>query len=132
MSDLRGHSMYIATRRARLEAREAGFLVDNKTKEYSPIDVPLYFLENETLWEHYELKSMRYHNSLGRLDGEQFIWNQNISPNFFERRGNFNNITLFGMTDTETTYNQLPADWEKTENLSKEISETHEVKADIQ
>ena len=27
MSDLRGHSMYIATRRARLEAREAGFLV---------------------------------------------------------------------------------------------------------
>ena len=26
-SDLRGHSMYIATRRARLEAREAGFLV---------------------------------------------------------------------------------------------------------
>ena len=29
MSDLRGHSMYIATRRARLEAREAGFLVLN-------------------------------------------------------------------------------------------------------
>ena len=27
-SDLRGHSMYIATRRARLEAREAGFLVN--------------------------------------------------------------------------------------------------------
>ena len=26
-SDLRGHSMYIATRHARLEAREAGFLV---------------------------------------------------------------------------------------------------------
>ena len=26
-SDLRGHSMYIATRRARLEARGAGFLV---------------------------------------------------------------------------------------------------------
>ena len=107
-------------------------IIDNKTKEYSPIDVPLYFLENEILWEHYELKSMRYHNSLGRLDGEQFIWNQNISPNFFERRGNFYNITLFGMTDTETTYNQLPADWEKTENPSKEISETHEVKADVQ
>ena len=27
MSDLQGHSMYIATRRARLEARGAGFLV---------------------------------------------------------------------------------------------------------
>ena len=29
-SDLRGHSMYIATRRARLEARGAGFLVNYK------------------------------------------------------------------------------------------------------
>ena len=110
---------------------KAWIIIDNQPKKYSPIDVPLYFLENEILWEHYELKSMKFHNSLGRLDGEQFIWNQNISPNFFERRGNFNNITLFGMTDTEMTYNQLPADWEKTENPSKEISETYEVKANI-
>ena len=34
MSDLRGHSMYIATRRARLEAREAGFLVQNNLENY--------------------------------------------------------------------------------------------------
>ena len=33
-SDLRGHSMYIATRHAHLEAREAGFLVLNIDKEY--------------------------------------------------------------------------------------------------
>ena len=107
-------------------------IVDNQAKKYSPIDVPLYFLENEMLWEHYEFKSLRLHNSLGRLDGEQFIWNQDISPNFFERRGNFNNITLFGMVDAETTFNQLPPDLEKTENPSKEISETYEVKANIQ
>ena len=107
-------------------------IIDNKTKEYYPIDVPLYFLENEMLWEHYELKSMKFHNSIGRLDSEQFIWNQNVAQNFFERRGNFNNITLFGMTDTESTYNQLPKDLEKTENPSKIISETYEVKANIQ
>ena len=107
-------------------------IIDKPPKKYSPIDVPLYFLENEILWEHYELKSMRFHNSLGRLDGEQFVWNQNISPNFFERRGNFYNITLFGMTDTETTYNQLPADRGKTKNPSKEIFETYEVKANMQ
>ena len=83
------------------------------------------------LWEHYELKSMRFHNSLGRLDGEQFIWNQNVAQNFFERRGNFNNITLFGMTETELTFNQLPKDLEKTEKPSKEVSETYEVKANI-
>jgi hypothetical protein len=107
-------------------------IIDNQPKKYSPIDVPLYFLENEMLWEHYELKSMKFHNSLGRLNGEQFIWNQNVAQNFFERRGNFNNITLFGMTDTELTYNQLPKDLEKTENQSKIISETYEVKANIQ
>ena len=107
-------------------------IVDNQPKKYSPIDVPLYFLENKMLWEHYQLKSLRLHNSLGRLDDEQFIWNQKISPNFFERRGNFNNITLFGMTDADTTFNQLPTDLEKTETPSKEISETYEVKVKIQ
>ena len=107
-------------------------IIDKKQEKYSPIDVPLYFLENEMLWEHYRLKSMRKRKYLGRLSGEQFIWNQNISQNFFERRGNFNNITLFGMTDTELTYNQLPKDLEKTENSSKIISETYEVKANIQ
>ena len=104
-------------------------IINNQPKKYSPIDVPLYFLENEMLWEHYELKSLRLHNSLGRLDAEQFIWNQNIYPNFFERRGNFNDITLFGITDAETTFNQLPKDLEKTEKPSKELSETYEVKA---
>ena len=103
-------------------------IIDNQPKKYSPIDVPLYFLENEMLWEHYELKSMKFHNSLGRFEGEQFVWNQNVAQNFFERRGNFNNITIFGMTDTESTYNQLPKDLEKTENPSKIISETFEVK----
>ena len=107
-------------------------IIDKPPKKYSPIDIPLYFLENEILWEHYELKSMRFLNSLGMLDGEKFIWNQNISSNFFKRRGDFNNITLFGMTDAETTFNQLPKDFEKTANPSKEISETYEVIANIQ
>ena len=106
-------------------------IIDNQPKKYSPIDIPLYFLENKVLCEYYELKSVRYHNSLGRLDGEQFIWNQNISPNFFERRGNFDNITLFGVTDMEMTYNQLPTNWGKPENPSNEIPETYEVKANI-
>ena len=107
-------------------------IIGKQPENYFPINVPLYFLKNEMLWEHYELKSMKFHNSLGRLDGEQFIWNQNVAQNFFERRGNFNNITLFGMTDTELTYTQLPKDLEKTENQSKIISETYEVKANIQ
>ena len=96
---------------------------------YFPIDVPLYFLENKMLWEHYELKSMRTTNYLGRFIVEEFIWNQNLSQNIFERRGNFNNITLFGMTETQLTFNQLPTDLEKIEQPSKVIPETYEVKA---
>ena len=37
MRDLRGHSMYIATRRARLEAREAGFLVLENAISHAPL-----------------------------------------------------------------------------------------------
>ena len=36
------------------------------------------------------------------------------------------------MTDAETTFNQLPTDFEKTANPSKEITETYEVIANIQ
>ena len=97
---------------------------------YFPIDVPIYFLENKELSEHYELKSMRKSNSLGRFNGDEFIWNQNLSQNIFERRGNFNNITLFGMTETQLTFNQLPTDLEKIEQASQLIPETYEVKAD--
>ena len=97
---------------------------------YFPIDVPIYFLENKKLLEHYELKSMRKSNSLGTFNGDEFIWNQNLSQNIFERRGNFNNVTLFGMTETQLTFNQLLTDLEKIEQASKLIPETYEVKAD--
>ena len=72
---------------------------------------------------------MRKSNSLGRFNGDEFIWNQNLSQNIFERRGNVNNITLFGMTETQLTFNQLPTDLKKIEQPSKVIPETYEVKA---
>ena len=106
-------------------------IVDKQPENYSPIDVPLYFLKNEMLWEHYELKYMRKSNYLGRFNGDELIWNQNLSQNIFERRGNFNNITLFGMTEPQLTFNQLPTDFEKIEKASKLIPETYEVKADM-
>ena len=102
---------------------------DKNSANYFPIDVPIYFLENKMLMEHYELKSMRTSNYLGRFIGKEFMWNQTLSQNIFERRGNFNNITLFGMTETQLTFNQLPTDLEKIEQPSKVIPETYEVKA---
>ena len=44
---------------------------ENFLANYFPIDVPLYFLENKMLWEHYEFQFMRLHSSLKRLDDEQ-------------------------------------------------------------
>ena len=72
---------------------------------------------------------MRKSNSLGTFNGDEFIWNQNLSQNIFERRGNFNNVTLFGMTEKQLTFHQLPTDLEKIEQASKLIPETYEVKA---
>ena len=106
-------------------------IIDKQPEDYSSIDVPLYFLKNEMLWEHYELKYMRKSNYLGRFNGETFIWNQNISQHFFERRGNFNNITLFGMTESELTFNQLPTDLKKIRKPSKEMSDSYEVKTKV-
>ena len=106
-------------------------IIDKKPEKFSPIDVPLYFLTNEMIWEHYELKYMRKSNYLGRFNGETFIWNQNISRHLFERRGNFNNITLFGMTESELTFNQLPTDLKKFGKLSKEMSDSYEVKPKV-
>ena len=47
--------------------------IDKQPENYSPINVPLYFLKNEMLWEHYELKYMRKSNYLGRFNGKTFI-----------------------------------------------------------
>ena len=106
-------------------------IINNQRRKYFPIDVPLYFLENKMLWEHYELKYMRKSNYLGRFNGKTFTWNQNISQHFFERRGNFNNITLFGMTESELTFNQLPTDLKEIEKPSKEMSDSYEVKTNV-
>ena len=103
-------------------------IVTKNLKKYSRIDEPLYFLANETLLEHYELKSMTKTNALGTLLGKEFEWNKDYSKDFFERRANFEGITLLGMTDTEMNFNQLPKGFENIAMDSIKVPNTKEVR----
>ena len=70
---------------------------------YSRIDEPLYQLDEGNLWEYYRFKSITKSVRLATLIKNEFQWNTNKSKNLFERRGNFENITLFGMSGLWTT-----------------------------
>ena len=100
----------------------------NQSQKYSRIDEPLYELENGALWEHFEFKSIRKSRELAKLYGNELKWAPNVPKNFFERRGNFENITLLAMTEAELSYNELPKDLKEVANVSELIPNTYEVK----
>ena len=97
-------------------------------RKYAPIDKPLYTLINGALWEHFELKTMQKTNRLGRLYGKEFKWKENMPQNFYERRGNFENVTLIAMTTKEMSYVTLLKDWKSPVNKSQVVSDSYEVK----
>ena len=95
--------------------------------KYSRIDEPLYHLDEGNLWEYYRFKSITKSVQLATLFNNEFQWNTNKSKNLFERRGNFENITLFGMSGIWTTYNSLPNTFIKEDHISRTIPDTYEV-----
>ena len=99
-----------------------------QTQKYSRIDEPLYELDNGTLWEHYKFKSIQKSTKLATLQGNYLKWLENIPKNLYERRGNLENITLFAMTEYETSYNILPSNLKEVANVSEEVSNSYEVK----
>ena len=94
---------------------------------YSRIDKPLYFLENTTLWEQFGFKSFKKRNRLGSILQNKFIWDINKEKNLLERRGNFENLTLIGMTEPWATASVLPTDWKNTAKVSSAVKDTYEV-----
>ena len=102
-------------------------IVTRKLNRYSRIDEPLYFVANETLLERYEFKSINKTNVLGTLIGKKFEWNKNYPEDFFERRANFEGITLLGMTENELNFNQLQKGFEHSVKDSIKVPNTYEV-----
>ena len=104
-------------------------MIVGKTQiQYSRIDEPLYFLDNVTLLEQYELKSIRKTNVLATIDNNEFKWNFSKARNFFKRRGNFEDITLFAVTDAYSMYNQLPKNFKEIAPISNVVPNTYEVR----
>ena len=104
------------------------WVIVGKTQiKYSRIDEPLYFLDNVTLLEQYELKSIRKTNVLATIDNNEFKWDVNKARNIFDRRGNFENLTLFAVTDAYSMYNQLPKNFKEIAPISNVVPNTYEV-----
>ena len=95
---------------------------------YSRIDKPLYFLENTTLWEQFQFKSFKKRNRLGSILRNKFIWDINKKKKLLERRGNFENLTLIGMTDPWSNTIVLPKEWRKNAKVSIIVKDTYEVR----
>ena len=96
-------------------------------KMYSRIDKPLYVLSNGTLWEHFKFNTLQRSNSLGKSYDREFKWNRNMSTYLLKRRGNFENLTLIGMTAPEMSYNQLPKNWKSIANIFDIVPNSYEV-----
>ena len=104
-------------------------LVGKKLEKYSQIDQLIFFLENKTLWERYEFKSMKKANILAiQQDDGEFKWNQKYSENFLERRGNFENTKLIAMTESWLDLTQLPRNLDEIANISKKVPDSYEVR----
>ena len=109
-------------------------IIKRKLKKYCRIDEPIYILDRDTLYEHYELKSLKVSNIVARKYGKVFKWNKNMHKNLYERRGNFRNITLIGVVDAYIQYNKLPIDLDEKANKSNILPNSYEVRGfgDIQ
>ena len=103
-------------------------IVGKQTQKYSRIDEPLYVLDNGTLWEHFKFKSLIKSRELAKINGNELKWASNVPKNFFQRRGNLENMTLIAMTETEKMYNELPNNLEEVATVSEIVPNSYEVK----
>ena len=85
-------------------------------------------MNNETLWEHFEFKTIKRSVKLATFNGKEMKWLSDVSTNLYERRGDFENITLLAMTEAELAYIELPKNLASIANISKVIPDTYEVR----
>ena len=110
-----------------INIRKPWLIVGTKLEKYSQINEPVYVLDNEILWERFQFKTFMQENTLGVIQGKEFKWNNNTARNFLERRGNFKNLTLRGMTETFANTVVLHKEWKNIARISNDIRNTYEV-----
>ena len=107
--------------------RRPWIIVSDSFNSYSQINEPFYVLNNGSIWEQYKLKSLKKIEHLATIKKEEFQWNKNVTRSFFERRGNFENQTLIGITEAFGTTNIFEKEWKKLSSLSNIVPNTYEV-----
>ena len=128
-TDIKVITKRLQTNLINVSAKSLTILLSGKPKQtHSRIDEQVYFLDGESLWEHFYFRSIKSSNRLATLNKNEFQWNPNHSRDFFERRGNFQGITLFGITELWTTYNYMTNLYKQEEHVSQTVPNTHEVR----
>ena len=94
---------------------------------FSNIHQKVFFLKNQTLSESYKFKKIEFKRTLGVLLNQTLKWTVK-ERNFYKRRGDFGNITLFGMTLPWSFETVLAPKWNEKAMKSTLVPETYEVR----
>ena len=94
---------------------------------FSNIHQKVFFLKNQTLSESYKFKNLEFKRKLGVLLNQTLKWSVK-ERNFYKRRGDFGNITLFGMTLPWSFETVLASKWNEKAMKSTLVPETYEVR----
>ena len=104
--------------------------MDSNSSNFSRIDAHVYSLnENDYIFEKYNYKTLFKNRILGKISNGQFVWENDVERGFYERRGNFENLTLFAMTsdDMSNMIYHIPVGTK----ISNVVSDTYEVNVDL-
>ena len=102
-------------------------VINEDSKLYSNIHQKVFFLKNQTLSESYKFKNFEFKRTLGVLLNQTLKWTVK-ERNFYKRRGDFGNITLFGMTLPWSFETVLAPKWNEKAMKSTLVPETYEVR----
>ena len=109
-----------------LKSEKPWLVVNENSSLFSKIHQKVFFLRKQSLTESYKLKNLEVKRKLGVLLNETLKWTVE-EKNFHKRRGDFGNITLFGMTLPWSFETMLDLEWNKKAEKSTLVPETYEV-----
>ena len=111
----------------KLNSAKPWLVINEDSKFYSNIHQKVFFFKNQTLSESYKFKNFEIKRTLGVLLNQTLKWTVE-ERNFYKRRGDFGNITLFGMTLPWSFETILASKWHEKAMKSTLVPESYEVR----
>ena len=95
-------------------------VVEDKTASgYISINEMSYSFENNSVFEHYQIKSKQFSNRLGNFQANKFIWQ--APKNGVIRRSNLKGVLLRFIGIPFPNWFELPKHWEKSVKLNSQV-----------